>query len=184
MVTTELGACEQFIFELRRKQFDRARQLDQVIEDFLRRHPRADPAILVDHLVGQNVLTSFRPTASMQGKTQGLVLGPYVLTDSVGQGSMGPFTKPFSKNDNKNVRREGIAAAKHVERSPGPAAGAVVRQFSHPTVVPFVDVGTSGGLHYLVWAYVEGESLDAVVQRSGRLDAATTAAIGLQVPPA
>jgi serine/threonine-protein kinase len=35
--------------------------------------------------------------------------------------------------------------------------------------VPFIDVGTAGGLHYLSWPLVEGESLDIVIQRDGRL---------------
>jgi serine/threonine-protein kinase len=49
-------------------------------------------------------------------------------------------------------------------------------QFSHPAVVPFVDVGTSGGQHYLVWPLAEGETLEARVQREGKLtpDAAAT----------
>jgi serine/threonine-protein kinase len=35
--------------------------------------------------------------------------------------------------------------------------------------VPFVDVGTAGGTHYLAWPLVEGETLDKVVQREGKL---------------
>ena len=41
-------------------------------------------------------------------------------------------------------------------------------QFSHPAVVPFVDVGTAGGLHYLVWPLVEGTTLEAIVQQHGQ----------------
>src|SRR2546421_7269246 len=52
-------------------------------------------------------------------------------------------------------------------------------QFSQPSVVPFVDVGTSGGLHYLVWPLVEGETLEAIVQRQGKLPPAQAASIGL-----
>jgi serine/threonine-protein kinase len=35
--------------------------------------------------------------------------------------------------------------------------------------VPFVDVGTSGGMHYLAWPFVEGETLDKFVTGKGRL---------------
>src|SRR5262249_28796232 len=181
MVTTELGACEQFVYELRRSNLIERGQLDQVIEEFLRRHPRAEPNVLIEHLVAQRILTQFQAERILQGKTQGLVLGPYVLTDSVGQGSMGAVYKATSKNDNRVYavkvlpRRSmwNVRLARRQVRS--------FSQFSHPTVVPFVDVGTSGGLHYLVWSYVEGESLDAVVQRAGHLDAGTTAAVGLQI---
>jgi serine/threonine-protein kinase len=41
--------------------------------------------------------------------------------------------------------------------------------FAHPAVVPFVDVGTAGGLHYLAWPLAEGHSLESVVQHQGKL---------------
>ena len=42
-------------------------------------------------------------------------------------------------------------------------------QCKHAAVVPFVDVGTSGGMHYLAWPLVEGETLEKIVQREGKL---------------
>src|SRR5262249_10385114 len=50
-----------------------------------------------------------------------------------------------------------------------------------PSVVPFVDVGTSGGMHYLVWTLVEGEGLDKLVQRQGKLEPSVAALYALQV---
>ena len=181
MMNTELGVCEQFIYELRRSNLIERGQLDQVIEEFLKRQPRAEPSVLAEPLVAQKVLTAFQAERVLQGKTQGLVMQQYVLTDAVGQGSMGTVHRAISKNDNKQYavkvlpRRSmwNVRLARRQVRA--------FSQFSHPTVVPFVDVGTSGGLHYLVWAFVEGETLDAIVQRDGKLDAATTAALGLQI---
>ena len=54
-------------------------------------------------------------------------------------------------------------------------------QFSNPAVVPFVDVGTSGGQHYLVWPLVEGETLEAKVEREGKLTPDVAATILSQV---
>jgi serine/threonine-protein kinase len=54
-------------------------------------------------------------------------------------------------------------------------------QFNHAAVVPFVDVGTSGGQHYLVWPLVEGETLEAKVQREGKLTPDVAATIVSQV---
>src|SRR5262249_36119758 len=53
-------------------------------------------------------------------------------------------------------------------------------QCQHPAVVPFVDVGTSGGMHYLAWPLVEGETLDKVVAREGKLSPQQTALFGAQ----
>jgi serine/threonine-protein kinase len=181
MLNTELGACEQFIYELRRSNLIERGQLDQVIDDFLKRNPRAEPNVLADHLVAQSVLTRFQADRVLAGKTQGLVLGPYVLTDSVGQGSMGMVHKALSKNDGrwyavKVLPRRSMWNVRLARRQVR-----VFGQFTHASVVPFVDVGTAGGLHYLVWNFVDGESLDRKVEQRGRLDAGTTAAIALQV---
>src|SRR5262249_16026686 len=54
-------------------------------------------------------------------------------------------------------------------------------QCQHPAVVPFVDVGTSGGMHYLAWPLVEGETLDKLVQRHGKLAPVQAASYLLQV---
>src|SRR5205807_1112052 len=49
-----------------------------------------------------------------------------------------------------------------------------------PAVVPFVDVGTSGGMHYLAWPLVEGETLDKIVAREGKLRPEQAALYALQ----
>jgi serine/threonine-protein kinase len=51
----------------------------------------------------------------------------------------------------------------------------------HPAVVPFVDVGTAGAMHYLAWPFVEGESFQSVVQREGRLEPNRMADYALQI---
>jgi serine/threonine protein kinase len=49
-------------------------------------------------------------------------------------------------------------------------------QFQHPAVVPFVDVGTSGAMHYLAWPLVDsGKSLNRIIEDEGKLNAAQTA---------
>ena len=44
MVTTELGACEWFVWDLRRSNLIDRGRLDQVISEFLQQYPRAEPA--------------------------------------------------------------------------------------------------------------------------------------------
>src|SRR5262249_14698807 len=53
-------------------------------------------------------------------------------------------------------------------------------QCKHPAVVPFVDVGTSGGMHYLAWPLVEGETLDKLAAREGKLPAEKAALFAVQ----
>ena len=181
MATTDLGACEWFVWDLRRSNLIDRGQLDQVVGEFLKKQPRAEPPALAEYLVGQGILTQFQSDRILQGKTQGLVLGPYTLMDAIGSGSMGTVYKAFSKTDSKwyavkvlprrsmwNVR----LARRQVRQ---------FEQFNHPSVVPFVDVGTSGGLHYLAWPLVEGESMDKYIEREGKLAPEVAALYALQV---
>jgi len=181
MATTDLGACEWFVWDLRRSNLIDRGQLDQVVGEFLKKQPRAEPPALAEYLVNQGILTQFQSDRILQGKTQGLVLGPYTLMDAIGSGSMGTVYKAFSKTDSKwyavkvlprrsmwNVR----LARRQVRQ---------FEQFNHPSVVPFVDVGTSGGLHYLSWPLVEGENMEATIQRDGKVDNGIAAQYCLQV---
>src|SRR3954451_18641368 len=102
MVTTELGACEWFVWDLRRSNLIDRGRLDQVVSEFLQKNPRAEPPELAEYLVGQSVLTQFQSERLLQGKTQGFVLGPFTLMDALGAGSMGTVYKALSKTDNQH----------------------------------------------------------------------------------
>src|SRR6202521_847522 len=71
MVTTELGACEWFVWDLRRSNLIDRGRLDQVISEFLSKNPRAEPAALAEYLVSKSILTDFQAERLLQGKTQG-----------------------------------------------------------------------------------------------------------------
>src|SRR4051794_33584504 len=181
MLTTDLGACEWFVWDLRRSNLIDRGQLDQVIGEFLGKNPSAEPPQLAEYLVAQGILTDFQAERLLQGKTQGFVLGPYTLMDALGSGSMGTVYKAQSKTDGrwyavKVLPRRSMWNVRIARRK--------VRSFEqckHPSVVPFVDVGTSGGMHYLAWPLVEGENLDKVVQRQGRLTPGQAAGYARQV---
>jgi serine/threonine-protein kinase len=180
MVTTDLGACEWFVWDLRRSNLIDRGQLDQVVGEFLNKHPGAEPPALAEYLISQGILTQFQADRLLQGKTQGFVLGPFTLMDSLGTGSMGTVYKARSKNDNdwyavKVLPRRSMWNVRIARRK--------VRAFEqckHPSVVPFVDVGTSGGMHYLAWPLVEGETLDKIVQRESKLGIEQAAGLTLQ----
>lgn len=181
MVSSELGACEWFVWDLRRSNLLDRGQLDQIVGEFLQKNPRAEPPALAEYLVGLGILTQFQSDRLLQGKTQGFVLGPFVLMDALGSGSMGTVYKAQSKTDNnwyavKVLPRRSMWNVRLARRK--------VRAFEqckHPAVVPFVDVGTSGGMHYLAWPLVEGESLEKKVQASGKLSHGAAAHFALDI---
>ena len=99
MVANDLGACEWFVWDLRRSALIDRGPLDQIVGEYLKRHPRAEAPALAEHLVRQGTLTAFQAERVLGGKTAGLVLGPYVLLEAIGTGSMGQVFKATSKND-------------------------------------------------------------------------------------
>lgn len=181
MVTTELGACEWFVWDLRRSNLIDRGQLDQIVGEFLQKNPRAEPPALAEFLVEKSILTDFQAQRLLQGKTQGFVLGPFTLMDAIGAGSMGTVYKAQSKTDNqwyavKVLPRRSMWNVRIARRK--------VRAFEacrHPSVVPFVDVGTAGGMHYLAWPLVEGESLDKVITAQGKISPGHAAHFALQI---
>jgi serine/threonine protein kinase len=180
MMTTDLGACEWFVWDLRRSNLIDRGQLDQVIGEYLQKNPGAEPPALAEFLIGQGILTDFQAERLLQGKTQGFVLGPFTLMDALGTGSMGTVYKARSKTDNnwyavKVLPRRSMWNVRIARRK--------VRSFEqcrHPSVVPFVDVGTSGGMHYLAWPMVEGETLDKLVEKQGKLSVEQAAQYAVQ----
>src|SRR3954467_10467591 len=180
MVSSELGACEWFVWDLRRSNLLDRGQLDQIVGEFLQKNPRAEPPALAEFLVQKAILTQFQAERLLQGKTQGFVLGPFTLMDALGSGSMGTVYKAQSKTDNrwyavKVLPRRSMWNVRIARRKVR-----LFEQCQHHSVVPFVDVGTSGGMHYLAWPLVEGKTLDKFVEEQGRLTTEVTAQYVLQ----
>jgi serine/threonine-protein kinase len=180
MLTTDLGACEWFVWDLRRSNLIDRGQLDQIIGEFLNKNPGAEPPALAQFLVGQGILTEFQADRLLQGKTQGFVLGPFTLLDSLGSGSMGTVYKAQSKTDNRGYAVKVLPRRSMWNVRIARRKVRLFEQCQHPSVVPFVDVGTAGGMHYLAWPLVEGETLDKVVAREGKLSPDRAALYALQ----
>jgi serine/threonine protein kinase len=170
MTGQQLGACEWFVWDLRRSEVLDRHLVDKVTWDYLQKHPQAEPPELAEYLVSQGLLTRFQAESLLNGRGNALVVGPYVLHEPVGTGSMGTVYRAKSRRQPDQwfavkilPRRSmwNIRLAKRQVRE--------FESFSHPAVVPFADIGTSGGSHYLVWPFVEGETLDKLVARQGKL---------------
>jgi serine/threonine-protein kinase len=177
---TNLGACEGIVWNLRRSYLVDRGRLEQIVRDFLRHQPEATPRALADFLVREGILNQFQVERVLQGKIQDLVLGCYVVLGTVGFGSMGTVYKVQSRNDGryyalKLVPRRSmwnVRIARRIVRS--------LEEIRHPAAVGFVDVNTCGANLYLAWPFVEGETLENLVQRKGRLFPGLAAYYALQ----
>lgn len=180
MLTTNLGACEWFVWDLHHSNLIDRGQLDQVIGEFLSKNPGAEPPAMADYLVGKGFLTAFQAERLLQGKTKGFVLGPFTLMDALGAGSMGTVYKALSKTDNKCYAVKVLPRRSMWNVRIARRKVRLFEQCQHQAVVPFVDVGTAGGMHYLAWPMVEGRPLEKLVQERGKLGVEEAVRFALQ----
>src|SRR5262249_4388300 len=144
MLTTDLGACEWFVWDLRRSNLIDRGQLDQVIGEFLTKNPGAEPPLLAEFLVKKGYLTEFQAERLLPGKTRCLVMGRSTPMDGAGAGSRGRFNKAQPKTENtwhavRALPRRILWTARIARRKVR-----LFEQCAHPSVVPFIDVGTAG----------------------------------------
>jgi serine/threonine protein kinase len=133
-------------------------------------------------LVANRHVTQFQATLLARGQTDRLFLGPYQLLDRIGKGRMaGVF---------KAVHPTGQTVAVKVlspSRVKDPEALARFRRearlglrLKHPNVVRTFQVGEADEQHYLVLEYLEGRTLDEILEEHGKLAPAEAVALVYQ----
>lgn len=99
-------------------------------------------------------------------------LGEYEIISEVRRGAMGVVYRAYQRRLDRVVALKVLIAGEHaseeqVERFRREASS--IARLSHPAIVPLYDVGVAEGFHYIAMEYVEGESLDMLLRRQGRL---------------
>ncbi len=146
-----------------------------------------DDAKLAERLIEKGLLTRYQADQLQSGRTK-LDLGPYIVTDFIGQGGMGHVYKAT----HKVMGRECAVKVLPREKSTLEAIANFRREIrtqaklSHPNLVTAFDAGEDGKVHYLVVEYVPGIDLRRLVRSQGKLTQQQSAqiirqaAIGLQ----
>ncbi|QJW95678.1 serine/threonine-protein kinase [Frigoriglobus tundricola] len=122
-------------------------------------------------LVTRRALTEYQAALVQRGRADGFFLGEYKILDQIGKGQMGGVYKaahtsgqmvalkilPASKARNSHILGRFQREAR------------LLTQFDHPNVVRAYQVGESGSINYIVMEYLEGETLNEVLERRTRL---------------
>lgn len=113
-----------------------------------------------------------------------VLAGRYELEEPIGQGGMATVYRARRLSDGSvvavKVLREPYSHDREfVERFEREAEAAA--SLDHPHVVPVLDRGQDGGVHFLVMEYVEGEDLKSLLRRCGPLPPDRAAAIAAAV---
>jgi serine/threonine protein kinase len=138
-------------------------------------------------LVSDGVLTRYQAERLLAGRTQGFVLGPYVILDRLGAGGMGQVFKAMHRDMDRVVA---IKVLPKSRRSSAQAQARFMREvrasakLDHPNIATAYDVGRQGDVTYLVMQYVDGQDLYRLLRERGRLGAQEAADIGCQTAKA
>ena len=145
--------------------------------------PSSEPsdALLAEILIEQDVLTLYQETQLSAGRTK-LNLGPYLITDFVGQGGMGQVFKAV----HKVMGRVCAVKVLPVHRKTPEALTSFIREIrlqaalDCPYLVRAFDAGQDGNVHYLVTEFVAGMDLRKLVRKNGPLPVSQAASIIMQ----
>lgn len=184
---------ETFIAVLKKSGLVEADRLQRLIADYTAKGGVADDSLkLADFLVANGVITRWQSEKLLQGKHKGYFLGKYRLLSLLGKGGMSSVYLAehvlmrrrcaLKVLPTKRVNDSSYLARFHREAQ-------AVASLDHPNIVRAYDVDhqvdRDSEIHFLVMEYVEGFSLQELVQKQGVcgfLDAAEyirQAALGL-----
>ena len=140
-----------------------------------------DDNLLAASLVEMGHLTEYQADQLKAGKTR-LHLGPYTITDFIGQGGMGHVFKAV----HNVMGRESAVKVLPQEKSTPEAISSFTREIrmqaglDHHNLVRAYDAGHDGNVHYLVVEYVPGTDLRKLVREQHKLTMQQAANIIMQ----
>src|SRR3954451_15633489 len=113
-----------------------------------------------------------------------LLSGRYRLDAQIGTGGMSTVYRAFDQTLERTVavklmHREIASDSDQLERFRREARA--VAQFSHPHIVGVIDAGEDDGRPYIVFEYVEGETLKDRIRRCGRLPVDESIAYAIEI---
>jgi serine/threonine protein kinase len=122
-------------------------------------------------LVSRRCLTEYQAAFVQRGRIDGFFMGGYKILDRIGKGQMGGVYKAvhtFGQLVALKILPASRAKDQHMlgrfQRE-----ARLLTQLDHPNVVRAFQVGESGGVHYIVMEYLEGETLNETLDRRKRL---------------
>jgi serine/threonine protein kinase len=124
--------------------------------------------------VTNKYLTDYQATLLARGHADGFFLNEYKILDRIGRGRMaGVYKAKHQLGQTVAIKALPPSRAKDpnlLGRFQREARLAI--RLKHPNIVRAFQVGEATGVHYLVMEYLEGETLDEVLTRRGKLPAA------------
>ncbi len=122
-------------------------------------------------LVKEKVVTDYQAALIQRGRAEGFLVGEYVILDRIGSGQSAGVYKAFHKSG-QVVALKVLAGSKVKDTNllnRFQREGRLLTQLEHPNAVRAFQVGQSGGVHFIVMEHLDGETLDAVLEKRKKL---------------
>ncbi len=162
-------------------QLDYVQRLAKARQSNISQNEAISDKLLAELLVEQSVLTRYQADQLASGRTK-LTLGPYLVTDWIGQGGMGQVFKAI----HQVMHRECAVKVLPLHRATPETLQSFNREIRMqakldcPHLVRAFDAGQDGNVHYLVTEYVPGMDLRRLVKTRGPLPIHQAASIIMQ----
>ena len=129
-----------------------------------------DDKKLGEKLTEQGVISEYQADQLNAGRTK-LNLGPYIITDWIGQGGMGQVFKAVHEMMGRECAVKVLPQSKATAESIANFRREIRMQanLDHHNLVRAYDAGEDGNVHYLVVEYVAGTDLRRLVRSKGKL---------------
>lgn len=113
------------------------------------------------------------------GDTYITEIAGYILGDRIGSGGMGDVYKAYNASLNRTAAVKVLHQAEMADRFKNEAY--IQSSVTHPNIARLYEFTACGNQHCIVMEYVEGECLDALLKRKGKLSSPETEDIIRQI---
>jgi eukaryotic-like serine/threonine-protein kinase len=144
----------------------------------------SDPREVATVLVDTGVLTRFQADRLLTGRSDGFLLGPYLILEPIGKGPSGRVYKARHRTMNRLVAVKVLDPAKTSnpeDRDAVLAEAKAAARLSHPNVVGLTDVNRLKDRVFFVLEFVDGQTMEEAVKCSGPMSVGRACEIARQV---
>jgi serine/threonine-protein kinase len=114
----------------------------------------------------------------------GKKFGPFLIDKELGSGAMGTvYRATYAKTGQRVALKVMIPGLSGSETAHArfEREGEILKQLNHPNIVRLIGVGRSHGTRYYAMEYIQGEAMDKVIQRRGKLPWEEVVQLGQQL---
>jgi serine/threonine protein kinase len=131
------------------------------------------PSTLASQLVRDGMLTIFQAEQVLAGRWRRFTIGPYKALEYLGSGKQ---ANVFLCQNTVLQRRVAVKVLPSSSNNDPVSVKRFMREcqilagLDHPNIVRPYDLGQDDALHYMALEYVDGSSLEEIVQKRGQMD--------------